>query len=195
VNDFDETLPGPWEWDIKRLAASLAVASRSREFTDKERRRVVTASAETYRQAMRGFAEMRNVDVWYARMDVDRAIVDLASQLSPVSLQRTKAGLAKARTHDSLQALSKLTRVVDGQRRIISNPPLIVPIEEVLPEVEVDQARSGDRIAITSYLGNGRVFDEAIAAFSERYADQNQRDYEALQRAAANGTITAEVGL
>jgi len=350
VNDFDETLPGPWEWDIKRLAASLAVASRSREFTDKERRRVVTASAETYRQAMRGFAEMRNVDVWYARMDVDRALVDLASQLSQVSLQRTKAGLAKARTHDSLQALSKLTRVVDGQRRIISNPPLIVPIEEVLPEVEVDaiyavidrvlhgyretlpaslhslfdqfalvqmarkvvgvgsvgtrswillfegrdsgdplflqakeaqpsvlerfvekstfsnqgarvvagqqamqassdillgwgrqdavdgthtdfyfrqlrdwkgsvdvdqmipsgmtayaricgwtlaraHARSGDRIAIASYLGNGRVFDEAIATFSERYADQNQRDYEWLQRAATNGTITAEVGL
>src|ERR1019366_4315730 len=81
VNDFDETLPGPWEWDVKRLAASLAIASRSREFTDKERRRIVTASAETYRQAMHEFAEMGHVDV-YARLDADQAMVDLASQLS-----------------------------------------------------------------------------------------------------------------
>src|SRR6202023_2284439 len=71
VNDFDETLPGPWEWDVKRLAASLAVASRSREYTDKERRKIVMASAETYRLAMHGFAEMRNIDVWYARLDIE----------------------------------------------------------------------------------------------------------------------------
>src|ERR1700730_12286243 len=82
VNDLDETLPGPWEWDVKRLTASLAVASRSREFTDKERRRIVTASAETYRQAMHEFAEMGHVDVWFARLDADQAMVDLASQLS-----------------------------------------------------------------------------------------------------------------
>jgi hypothetical protein len=353
VNDFDETLPGPWEWDVKRLAASLAVAGRSREFTDKERRKIVMASAETYRQAMRGFAEMRNIDVWYARLDIETAIAELGDQLPEVTLRRTKAGLLKARTHDSLQALNKLTEMVDGRRRIISTPPLIVPIEELLPGVESDaiydvirgvlhgyrqslpasmhslldqfslvqlarkvvgvgsvgtrswillfegrdsgdplflqakeaqpsvlerfvaksaysnegarvvagqqamqassdiflgwsrqealegtntgagidfylrqlrdwkgsadidvmipagmvpyaricgltlaraHARSGDRIAIASYLGNGRVFDEAIAAFAETYADQNQRDYESLQRAVAAGTVTAELG-
>ena len=97
------------------------------------------ASAETYRQAMRGFAEMRNIDVWYARMDIDRAMVELGiPTLCRSACERTKAGMAKARTHDSLQALNKLTKVVDGRHRIISTPPLIVPIEEVLPEVEAD---------------------------------------------------------
>jgi hypothetical protein len=350
VNDFDETLPGPWEWDVKRLAASLAVAGRGRDFSDKERRKVVMSAVETYRMAMRGFAQMRNVEVWYARFDVDEAMAELGPQLSSVSLQRTEAGLAKARTHDSLQALEKLTKVVDGQRRIISDPPLIVPVEEMLPELEADaiyqviggvmrsyrrtlpaslrtlldqfalvhmarkvvgvgsvgtqswillllgrdtgdplflqakeaqasvlerfvkkseffnegarvvagqqamqassdiflgwgkddgidspgtdfyfrqlrdwkgsvnidqmipdgmtayaricgwtlaraHARSGDRIAISSYLGNGKVFDEAIAAFSESYADLNQRDYEGLQQAAGSDVITAHEGL
>src|SRR5256885_6084284 len=69
INDFDETLPGPWEWDVKRLVASLAVGGRDRGFNNSERREVVLRTVCEYRAAMRGFAEMRNLDVWYARLD------------------------------------------------------------------------------------------------------------------------------
>jgi len=350
VNDFDETLPGPWEWDVKRLAVSLAVAARCREFSPKVRRKIVLAAVATYRQAMREFAQMRNIDVWYARLDIDQVMSELGSHLRAVTRQRTEAALAKARTHDSLQALAKLTEIVDGQHRVISNPPLIVPLEEILPDKEADavyeqirqllddyrrtlpaslrtlldqyelvhmarkvvgvgsvgtrswilllqgrdsgdplflqakqaqpsvlerfvekseftnqgarvvagqqamqassdiflgwgrdeaimsseidfyfrqlrdwkgsinidqmepfgmapyaqlcgwtlaraHARSGDRIAIASYLGGGKCFDEAIATFSEDYADLNQRDYERLQQAVAEGSVVALEGL
>ncbi len=349
VNDFDETLPGPWEWDVKRLAASLAVAGRTREFTDKERRKIVLGAVEAYRLAMRQFAGMRNIEVWYSRIDMDRLMIEQGSHLREVTRQRLETVLAKARTHDSLQALAKLTQMVGGRHRVISDPPLIVPVEELLPDKEVDalydqlrrliavyrrslhsslhplldqyelvhmarkvvgvgsvgtrswilllrgrdsddplilqakqampsvlerftkkseftnqgarvvagqqamqassdiflgwgredhlmpsavdfyfrqlrdwkgsididvmapfgmvpyasvcgwtlaraHARSGDRIAIASYLGNGKSFGEAIVEFSESYADLNQRDYERLQRAVADGRITAQEG-
>jgi uncharacterized protein (DUF2252 family) len=350
VNDFDETLPGPWEWDVKRLAASLAVAGRDRGFSPAERRTVVTAAVEVYRSAMRGFASMGALDVWYAHLDVDDLMARFGSQLTALGRKRTQEELTKARTRDSLQALDKLTTLVDGQRRIVSDPPLIVPAEELLSEgdtsdfmasigrllrayrrtlsserrvlldrfelvqmarkvvgvgsvgtrawilllegrddgqplflqakeaqasvlerfvaksafnncgqrVVVGQrlmqahsdvflgwdrvlgldgqvrdfyvrqlrdwkgsadiglmapagmsayarlcgwtlarchARSGSRIAIAAYLGQGTAFDDAIAAFAETYADQNERDYELLRQAVADGKIVAEMGL
>jgi uncharacterized protein (DUF2252 family) len=350
VNDFDETLPGPWEWDIKRLAASLAVAGRDRGFSPAERRTVVTAAVEVYRSAMRGFASMGALDVWYAHLDVDDVMARFGSQLTAAGRKRTQEELNKARTRDSLQALDKLTTVVDGRRRIVSDPPLIVPVEELLSEGDADafmtsiagllrayrrtlsserrvlldrfklaqmarkvvgvgsvgtrawiillegqddgqplflqakeaqasvlerfvaksafnnrgqrvvvgqrlmqahsdvflgwdrvlgldgvvrdfyvrqlrdwkgsadigvmvpagmaayarlcgwtlarcHARSGSRIAIAAYLGQGTAFDDAIAAFAETYADQNERDYELLRQAVADGKIKAEMGL
>ena len=350
LNDFDETHPGPWEWDIKRLTASLVVAARGRTFSDQERRTVVLATAESYRVAMRQFAAMGNNEVWYARLDVDKALTAIGPALNRSSRQQTKAGVAKARSKDSLRALEKLTRVVDGQRQIISDPPLVVPIEELSNAAEratltatmqrlirsyretlatdrqhlLDQfqllqvarkvvgvgsvgsqawillligrdqddplflqakeaqpsvlerftqncqysnqgqrvvagqrlmqassdiflgwdrvdgsdgvrrdfyvrqlqdwkgsaditgmmpagmtaygrvcgwtlarahARSGDRIAIASYLGKGAAFDEALAAFSEAYADQNERDFAALQRAVSDSRIIARRGI
>ncbi|HUJ67037.1 MAG TPA: DUF2252 domain-containing protein [Acidimicrobiales bacterium] len=350
VNDFDETLPGPWEWDVKRLAASLAIAGRDRGFSPAERRTAVTAAAEMYRSAMRGFASMGTMDVWYAHLDVDDVMARFGSQLTASGRKRTQEELTKARTRDSLQAFNKLTAVVDGRRRIISDPPLIVPVEELLSEGDATEfmanirgllrayrrtlsserrvlldrfqlvqmarkvvgvgsvgtrawillmegrdngeplflqakeaqssvleglvgksefgncgqrvvvgqrlmqavsdvflgwdrvlgldaqvrdfyvrqlrdwkgsadvtimqpagmaayarlcgwtlarghARSGNRQAIAAYLGAGPAFDDAIAVFAETYADQNERDYEQLRQAVADGKITAQTGL
>ncbi|MGD0391137.1 MAG: DUF2252 domain-containing protein [Acidimicrobiales bacterium] len=361
VNDFDETLPGPWEWDVKRLAASLVIAGRDRGFSDQERAAVVLDAVAGYRTEMAKLAGMRDLDVWYARMDIERVLADLGDELGltgkkrgakPLSKAKVQADktLAKARTRDSMQALAKLTEVVDGETRFVSDPPLLVPIEELVSKTEgalltermhgllgryrhtlqsdrrhllnqfrfvsiarkvvgvgsvgtrawvilmvgsdgqdplllqakeaqtsvlaefvgesrytnqgervvagqhlmqassdiflgwdqvegidgvqrdfyvrqlrdwkgsadTDQmapaamavygrlcgwtlarahARSGDRIAIAAYLGSGKSFDNAIASFSESYADQNQRDYEALRAAATDGRIVVQSGL
>ena len=345
VNDFDETLPGPWEWDVKRLAASLEIAGRDNGFASKDRREIVAAAVASYRQAMRGFAGMTNLDVWYAHADMEQLRAQFESKLNV----RQRKVVAKARTRDSMQEVAKLTRLVDGRPRIISDPPLLVPIDELLPEetdrralesqmkdliakyrrtLESDRrflleqfefadlarkvvgvgsvgtrcwvilmlgrdesdplflqvkeaetsvlsrfvgaskyanqgqrvvagqrlmqatsdtflgwqrveagldgklrdfyvrqmrdwkfsvqietlipagmrmygalcgwtlarahARSGDRIAIAAYLGGSDVFDRAIAQFAAAYADQNERDHQALVNAVASGRITAE---
>jgi uncharacterized protein (DUF2252 family) len=352
VNDFDETLPGPWEWDVKRLAASLEVAGRDNQFPAKQRREIVMNAASRYRQAMREFASMTNLDVWYARADITELRAQFDSQLRARQRKYLDKGLAKARTRDSMQELAKLTRMVDGRPRIISDPPLLVPIDELMPvqtdradlqtqlqgliaryqrTLETDRryllhqfefcdmarkvvgvgsvgtrcwivlmlgrdeadplflqvkeaeasvlsrfvgaskhanqgqrvvagqrlmqassdiflgwqhveagtdgrardfyvrqlrdwkfsveisllrpeglqmyaglcgwtlarahARSGDRIAIAAYLGGSDVFDRAIARFATAYADQNERDYQALTDAVKTGRITAEHGL
>ncbi len=145
VNDFDETLPGPWEWDVKRLAASIEVAARDNGFPSQKRREIVAATVASYRQAMRGFAAMTNLDVWYARADVDQVRAQFASQLKARQRKLVDKGLAKARTRDSMQAVAKLTRVVNGQLRIVSDPPLLVPIDELVPG-------QTDRTAIESEL-------------------------------------------
>jgi uncharacterized protein (DUF2252 family) len=145
VNDFDETLPGPWEWDVKRLAASLEVAGRDNGFGGKDRGKIVMAAVGRYRQAMHDFAGMTDLDVWYAHADMDRLRDQFESQLSKRQRKLVAAGLAKARTRDSMQEVAKLTRVVDGQPRIFSDPPLIVPIDELLP-------RQSDRKAFTARI-------------------------------------------
>jgi uncharacterized protein (DUF2252 family) len=352
VNDFDETLPGPWEWDVKRLAASLEVAGRDNEIPPKQRREIILAGVARYRQAMREFASMTNLDVWYARADMTELRAQFDTQLRARQRKLVDAGLAKARTRDSIQTLAKLTRMVNGRPRIISDPPLLVPIDELIPSetdradlegqltsliakyqrtletdrryllqqfefcdmarkvvgvgsvgtrcwialmlgrdetdplflqikeaeasvlsrfvgaskyanqgqrvvagqrlmqaasdiflgwqrieagldgkprdfyvrqlrdwkfsIEIAQltpeglqlyaalcgwtlarahARSGDRIAIAAYLGGSDAFDKAIAKFATAYADQNERDYQALVDAVKSGRITAEPGL
>ena len=351
VNDFDETLPGPWEWDVKRLAASMEVAARSNGFTGKERRKIVTATVASYRQAMRAFAKMTNLEVWYAHADTDQLQDQFRSKMKARQRKLVDKGLAKARTRDSMEQLGKLTVLVDGQPRIISDPPLLVPVDELLPDrmersafesqindilskyrrtLETDRrhlldeyeftdlarkvvgvgsvgtrcwialmlgrdhadplflqvkeaeesvlsrfvgaskftnqgqrvvagqrlmqatgdiflgwqqtkgldgqqrdfyvrqlrdwkfsidteamvpygmglygelcgwtlarahARSGDRIAIAAYLGGSDVFDQAIRQFADAYADQNERDHQAVIDAVASGRIIAERGL
>ena len=351
VNDFDETLPGPWEWDVKRLAVSFEVAGRENGFSRKERRGIVQATVAAYRQAMRRFAGMGGLDVWYARIDVDELMAQLRSQMKKGMAKKAEKTVAKARTKDSMTAFSKLTRMVDGEPQIVSDPPLIERISDLAPgregtaitnelhellrryretlqtdrrilleeyrlvdvarkvvgvgsvgtrawialmvgrddqdplflqfkeaqssvledytaksqyanhgerviagqhlmqassdiflgwlhvESGIDgnprdfygrqlkdqkgsfetegavpkgvtlygqtcgwtlaraHARSGDRIAIASYLGQSDTFDRAIADFSEAYADQNQLDYNALKQAVDNGRITAQTGL
>jgi uncharacterized protein (DUF2252 family) len=352
VNDFDETLPGPWEWDVKRLAASMEVAARDNGFPRKKRREIVLATVARYREAMRTFAGMTNLDVWYASADMEELRGQFAGQLRARQRKRVDEGLAKARTRDSTQAVAKLTQMVDGRPRIISDPPLVVPIEELIPDqarkkglqseltdliaryrrtLETDRrylleqfefadmarkvvgvgsvgtrcwivlmlgrdtddplllqvkeaegsvlgrfvgtsryanqgqrvvagqrlmqassdiflgwqhielgldnrardfyvrqlrdwkfsldmstviprgmrmygalcgwtlarahARSGDRIAIAAYLGASDTFDQAIASFADTYADQNEKDHEALVAAVTSGRITAEPDL
>jgi uncharacterized protein (DUF2252 family) len=351
INDFDETLPGPWEWDVKRLAASMTIAAQANSFPHKDQERVVLDTVAEYRQAMSSFGAMKNLDVWYAHLDVDETVARYGSQLRPKDVRRTKKQLGKARTRDSMSAFSKLTHEVDGRPKIVADPPLIVPIADLakgaerkrligglrdlldrygaslqddrrvliqeyeladlarkvvgvgsvgtrawialllgldgkdplflqlkeaqasvlepyvqpskfsnhgqrvvagqhlmqassdifLGWVRVDEqaddqardfygrqlrdwkgsaeieqmdpsgltaygrlcgwtlarahARSGDRIAIASYLGGGRSFDHAIVEFSAAYAEQNARDYKALVEAAESGRVTVESGL
>ncbi len=350
LNDFDETFPGPWEWDVKRLAASFAIAGRDNGFTAKERRNVLLSALWAYRTAMHEYAAMPNLAVWYDHIDVEDALVQFRAQADSTSRRRSQANIAKARTRDSMSALDKLSHVVDGERRIISDPPLIEPIEELFEGVEHEElmelvrrllrgyrstlqsdrrhlledfrlahvarkvvgvgsvgtrawilmlfgrddddplflqakeaqpsvlqefigpsrhesnaervvhgqhlmqansdiflgwqrvdgvdgasrdfyvrqlrdwkgsavvesmsprdmafygklcgrtlarahARSGDRIAIASYLGHGDSFDRALVDFSEAYADQNERDYDALVAAERDGRIEVRRGL
>ena len=349
VNDFDETTPGPWEWDVKRLAASLEVAGRGNGFGGKDRREIVTAAVASYRQAMRIFAGMTNLDIWYAHADLDDLRAQFDSQMKARQRKMVDKGMAKARTRDSMQEVAKLTHLVNGRPKIIADPPLLVPITDLLPRqmdqaafeaqiqdllakyrrtLETDRrflletfeyadmarkvvgvgsvgtrcwiilmlgrdesdplflqvkeaeasvlsrfvgaskytnmgqrvvagqrlmqassdiflgwqrteagldgqqrdfyirqlrdwkysiaiealiprgmriygelcgwtlarahARSGDRIAIASYLGGSDVFDQAITRFAAAYADQNERDHQALVNAVASGRITAE---
>jgi uncharacterized protein (DUF2252 family) len=350
INDFDETLPGPWEWDVKRLAVSMMIASRDNGFRARDEERIVLDTVAAYRTAMAEFAGMRNLDVWYSRLDVDSALREFAPQFRPRMVKRTERQLAKARTKDSMSAFSKLTQADNGTVQIVDQSPLIVPIEQLAPGVreeifetlnqllrsyretlefdrrmlldqfeladfarkvvgvgsvgtrawialllgrdgsdplflqmkeaessvleeylgpsefsnhgqrvvtgqrlmqaasdiflgwlhvesgfddkardfygrqlkdwkgsaEIEQmvprgmatygklcgwtlarahARSGDRIAIASYLGSGDNFDRAVLEFSKAYAEQNERDYQALAAAVRSGRITAETGL
>jgi uncharacterized protein (DUF2252 family) len=151
VNDFDETLPGPFEWDVKRLAASLIVAGRDNGFPAKANRKIALAAGEGYRTAMRDFAEQTFLDVWYAHMDVEPAIRELTSEIKAKRLKAFQKLLAKAHTKDSTSALAKLTTEVDGQRRIISDPPTIVPIEEVFAHVQADAIYEEIRSVLGKY--------------------------------------------
>jgi len=351
VNDFDETLPGPWEWDVKRLAVSMLIAARDNGFSAKEQERIVLDTVGQYRTAMASFAGMKALEVWYSHLDVETVMQQYASQFKPKMVKRTDKNLAKARTKDSMTAFSKLTEVVDGKARIVDQSPLIVPIEQLVQGRERDEmfealrqllsgyretlgfdrrvlleefeltdfarkvvgvgsvgtrayiallvgrdgqdplflqmkeaeasvleeflgpsefsnhgervvvgqrlmqaasdiflgwlhidsgldgkprdfygrqlkdwkgsaeieqmvpkalatygklcgwtlarahARSGDRIAIAAYLGNGDSFDRAIVEFSSAYAEQNDSDYQDLAAAVKSGRITAETGL
>jgi uncharacterized protein (DUF2252 family) len=149
INDFDETLPGPFEWDIKRLAASLVVAGRDNSLSRKDNRKTVLSAVSAYRGAMREFAAQSLMSVWYAHLDIEDTFSTFKSQLKANKYAATKAMLAKAHTRDSTQALSKLTTVVDGERRIISDPPLIVPVEELFT----------DRLSHELYAQLGELLD------------------------------------
>jgi len=134
LNDFDETLPGPWEWDLKRLAASFAIAGRDRGFTSKDTRTAVLSTARTYREAMRDFAARRNLDVWYARLDVDRLLAELAKVGRSRDMKAARKDVAKAQRKNSLKAFDRLVRMDDGEPRIISDPPLLIPARELASE-------------------------------------------------------------
>jgi len=348
INDFDETLPGPWEWDVKRLAVSMLICARSSGFSLEEQERVVLETVAAYRTRMAEFAGKRNLEVWYTRFEIEKLLPQLRSQVGGRMRKRLDKAVAKAFRRDNVHAFSKLSRDVDGERRIISDPPLIVRLDDFpdmeerdrlkadverrlveysltlpherrilldqfqlvdlarkvvgvgsvgtaawvalllgrdgrdplfmqvkeaqrsvmeefvgrseyenagervvagqrimqassdiflgwlhVPESVVGQARdyyvrqlrdwkgsivveamdpqalsvygqlcaatlahaharSGDRIAIASYLGSGTVFDRAVLAFSEAYAEQNDRDYAALLEAVGSGRVTAD---
>ena len=131
VNDFDETLPGPWEWDVKRLAGSMLVAARDNGYRVKDEERIVLDTVARYRTAMAEFAAMRNLDVWYSRLEIESVVQEHASQFKQKMVKRAEKTIAKARTKDSMTAFSKLTQQVDGEVRIVDQSPLIVPIEQL----------------------------------------------------------------
>ena len=143
INDFDETLTGPFEYDVKRLAASFTIAARHRGFAKDDVRSVTRAAVAAYREAMAEFAEMKTLEVWYAHLSeadllasVQAAITDLSGngqgpEVLKKQEKRAKAAARKARGRDSMQALAKLAELVDGQYRIVSQPPFVVPLRDV----------------------------------------------------------------
>jgi uncharacterized protein (DUF2252 family) len=349
INDFDETSTGPFEWDVKRLATSFVLAARSLELAQKDSDAIARTSVSSYRKAMAEFADKRNLELWYARIDAQAIIDQAGSRFSPEEIRRFEKAVSKAEGKDNLKAFAKLTGRVDGDIQIASDPPLIVPVRD-LPEaalVEDSQqwvrdrfaeyrrtlqpdrrhllegyrivdmarkvvgvgsvgtrtwillmlgkddndplmlqikeaapsvleayagksgyasngqrvvegqrllqatsdillgwirvagidgvqrdyyvrqlwdgkmspsfetmtpsalrlfaelcgrtlarghARSGDRVAIAAYLGNGTAFDDAVVAFSNAYADLNDRDYEAVTAAVKDGRLAASAG-
>ena len=134
INDFDETLPGPFEWDVKRLVASFAVAGRDRQFDAKRRQSINRAVTRSYREAIRALAEERNIDLWYSRIDVAELEPVLAQHATGKQFKRFERNMAKAQSKNSMRAFAKLTEIVDGEPRIASDPPLIIPIEELLAD-------------------------------------------------------------
>jgi uncharacterized protein (DUF2252 family) len=140
INDFDETLPGPFEWDVKRLAASVAIAARDRGFSAEEGEAAVLAGVGAFHAAISGFAEMKELDVWYARLDVEEFQRRWGSQIDKAARRRLDKNLEKARNKDSLRALEKLTERRDGELRIASRPPLLVPIGELAVREGADPA-------------------------------------------------------
>ena len=153
INDFDETHPGPWEWDVKRLAASVAIAGRSLGHTTKQRSATVRACAAAYRLRMRELAEMGNLELWHTRMEVDKAAELLDPKRDADAIKRLNKMEAKAYTKDSLRDFAKLTHLVDGEPRIISAPPLIVPMEELVEGVEHQQINELMSRLLAEYRG------------------------------------------
>jgi uncharacterized protein (DUF2252 family) len=344
INDFDETHPGPFDWDVKRLAASFAVAGRDRGFSERQRAAINREVGRSYREAMHDFAGMRTLDIWYARLDVDEIFDRFRADASRKEIARFEGNLAKTRSKDSIKAMAKLTAMSEDGLRIVGDPPLITPIEDLAGDGDsvayareivrdyrstlstdhrrlierfryvhaarkvvgvgsvgtrawimllvgrdgddplflqfkeaqasvlepflgasrfanhgrrvvegqrltqsasdimlgwiratgldgasrdfyvrqlwdakgsalIDvmraammeryagvcgwtlaraHARSGDPIALAAYLGRSDTFDRAIADFAERYADQNERDYAAVEASVASGRLTAE---
>jgi len=148
VNDFDETHPGPFEWDVKRLAASLEIAARSRGFDRKQRTTIVSNSVRSYREAMRDFAKMQNLDLWYVQVDIAK---QWGQALGGQALKSFQRNADKAQSKDRLKAESKLTHLVDGEPRFLSDPPLLVPAEELFAESDRQQLESAIRGALRDY--------------------------------------------
>jgi uncharacterized protein (DUF2252 family) len=138
VNDFDETLPGPWEWDVKRLAVSMLIAAIDNGYSVKQQERIVLNTVAQYRASMRKFAGMSNLDVWYSRMEIETALGEVARGFKASRVKQTEKQLAKARTRDSLSAFSKLTHQVNGHAQIVDQSPLIVPISKLAGHLDAD---------------------------------------------------------
>jgi uncharacterized protein (DUF2252 family) len=217
VSDFDETLPGPFEWDVKRLAASAVVASATAAFPPGVARRAALTVARSYRERMARYASSPVLDVWYDCIDVDEAL----ATVRPVRRSTLERGASAARRQSSLSVLPKLTEVTGTGRRIRDRPPLVHHVDD--PRLEgavadlieryrssmpdslrplVDRfelvdvaltrahARTGDPVAVSAYLGSGTVFDEAIAAFAVEHLVVAARDHEVLVDAVRAGRIT-----
>ena len=151
INDFDETLPGPWEWDVKRLAVSMLIAARDNGYRVQDQERVVLETVGRYRTAMREFAGMENLAVWYARLEIESLLAERAAQFKSRTVKRAGKALAKARTRDSMTAFSKLTRAVDGEVQIVDQSPLIVPLAQLAPGGDRDQLLETLRVLVRRY--------------------------------------------
>ena len=150
INDFDETHPGPFEWDVKRLAASFAIGGRDLGFKEGDRRTAVADAVGEYRQEMRRLASMRTIDVWYERLSLE-ALEQYRSQVKGKAGKTYDKNVAKAESKNSLRAFAKLTHSVDGGLRIISDPPLITPVEDVFKGAKSQELLEGLLALLAQY--------------------------------------------
>ncbi len=151
INDFDETLPGPWEWDLKRLAASIEIAGRELGFDAEVNHRLVLDTVGEYSRSMEEFAALGNLDLWYLHMDLAGMKARWGKTVKHKAIKALDANLARAHNRDNHRALEKLTRRVDGQLRIAPSPPLVVPIEDLVPPNEKDEQEETLRRSIRNY--------------------------------------------
>jgi uncharacterized protein (DUF2252 family) len=151
INDFDETLPGPFEWDVKRLVASFEIAARARDFDDKVRSSIVDTVGRAYCDSMRSFATMDNLDIWYSQMTADDIERQWVASVPSSVLKRFQRAVTKAQTKDSMKALGKLTRVEGGEPRFISDPPVLVPVDELFDETHRVRLEGAIRGAFRDY--------------------------------------------
>ncbi len=156
INDFDETLPGPWEWDVKRLAASFMIAGRNRGFSDADNRKITATSVASYRQTMAEMAGTRTLDVWYAHLSAAALRDAFASRGAKKAAKRTKKTATKAKSKDSLQALRKMAEKVDGTYRIKSDHPVLVPLRDLGDATEQDRIRQAARQSFDEYRSTMR---------------------------------------
>jgi uncharacterized protein (DUF2252 family) len=179
IDDFDETLPGPWEWDLKRLGASLEIVGRERAFSVIDRRSIVMSGVREYRSVMREAAVMPTLAAWYAHMKADDALawVDSERQAERVDERAVRAAekdVAKARTRDSMRVFARRAGGVDGSLRILADPPLIVPIDELAPPgAEREHIHSFMEGFVTSYRRSLADYHHPIEAY--RYVDSARR--------------------
>ena len=153
VNDFDETFPGPWEWDVKRLVASLVVAGRQNGYDDKQVHKIAVRAVRRYQEAMRGFAGATNMAVWYARLDVEEFRAQVADNMDKQATKRFDKSLAKARSRDHLRSFNRLTEVVAGRRRFVADPPLLVPVSDLVGAEAQPEVYEGLRHLVYDYAG------------------------------------------
>jgi uncharacterized protein (DUF2252 family) len=171
LNDFDETLPGPFEYDVKRMAASFTIAARNNGFSKADARSVTRASVTAYREAMAGFAGMGTLEIWYANLSEDilnAARAAAKTKREAKEVKRARKDVEKARTRDSLQALSKLGELVDGRYRIVSQPPLVVPLRDLQATYGLSQAQV-DRMVRQQFRGYRDTLDDARRQLLERF--------------------------
>jgi uncharacterized protein (DUF2252 family) len=152
INDFDETCPGPWEWDVKRLATSLEIAARSNDYPGKTRREIVLAAVAAYRRGMRSFAAMDALEVWYAHGDMERLQAATAVPLNARQRKTLARTAAKAQTKDNLGALGRFADIHDGVARLRAEPPLVVPLRDMLGDAErAEETETGLRELVRTY--------------------------------------------
>lgn len=157
INDFDETAPGPWEWDIKRLVASVEICGRDRGFKASARERAVRACAKAYRKNMNRFAQMRELDIWYAHLDVEQTIEGFEDELGGKQSKTLRRAVEKARTKDNVRAADKLAyRDTDGSTRFRCEPPELVPLRELGSFEGIEADELGRRIGAlyAGYIDN-----------------------------------------
>jgi uncharacterized protein (DUF2252 family) len=151
LNDFDETLEGPWEWDIKRLATSAAIAAREYDLADRRGPELAQRTVRAYRTAMRRFAGMPALEVWYERIDEEQLAVALREQAKGNAAKRFERGAAKARAKDSTRAFAKLAFRTNGSARIAADPPLITPVEALGAPADADAINAAMAALVARY--------------------------------------------